>query len=236
MGLFLTIFQTCLFVTSFALMYTVIGLRGSLIRGDFILFLMSGIYLFMTHVQTVSQVAGSYSIGGGLTKHQPMNAAVMITAAALSVLYKQLLSGIVILGLYHLAFKPISFYFFPGCLAMFLLVWFGGVCVGLVFVGLRPWSPKSVMIMTQIYQRVNMIASGKMFVANALPNIILPWFAWNPLFHVTDQMRGFVFVNYTPQKTNYIYPIWAFVGILMVGLLLNFAARKYESLSWGAAQ
>ena len=236
MGLLFTIAQTAIFVGFFALMYFVVGIRSSPIRGDFILFMMSGIFVFMTHVQTVAQVAGSYSISGGLVKHEPMNAAVMIAAAALSVLYRQMLSGIVILGLYHLAVTPITFYFFPGCLAIFLLGWFGGVCVGLVFLGLRPWSPKTVGILTQVYQRVNMIASGKMFVANSLPNFVLPWFSWNPLFHVVDQLRGFLFVNYTPQKTDYHYAIWVFIGLLMVGLLLNFAARKYESLSWGATQ
>lgn len=236
MGLLFTIAQTAIFVGFFALLYFVVGIRSSPIRGDFILFMMSGIFVFMTHVQTVAQVSGSYSVGGGLAKHGPMNAAVMIAAAALAVLYRQMLSGIVILGLYHLAVTPITFYFFPGCLAIFLLGWFGGVCVGLVFVGIRPWMPKAVGIMTQVYQRVNMIASGKMFVANSLPNFVLPWFSWNPLFHVVDQLRGYLFVNYTPQKTDYHYAIWVFIGLLMVGLLINFAARKYESLSWGAAQ
>lgn len=235
-GLFLTIAQTLIFITFFALMYFVVGIRSSPIRGDFMLFLMSGIFMFMTHVQTVSQVAGSYSVSGGLVKHGPLNAAVMISAAALSVLYRQMLSGIVILGIYHLAVTPISFYFFPGCLGIFLLGWFGGVCVGLVLVGLRAFSPKTVGILTQVYQRVNMIASGKMVAANALPNIILPWFTWNPLFHVVDQLRGFLFVNYRPHNTDYHYAFWAFIAVLMIGLLINFAARKHESLSWGATQ
>src|SRR5690606_25794902 len=74
MGLLFTIAQTAIFVGFFALMYFVVGIRSSPIRGDFILFMMSGIFVFMTHVQTVAQVAGSYSVSGGLVKHGPMNA------------------------------------------------------------------------------------------------------------------------------------------------------------------
>lgn len=85
--------------------------------------------------------------------------------------------------------------------------------------------------MTTIFQRINMFASGKMFVAN----VLLPWFAWNPLFHIIDQQRGFVFINYAPQKTDPLYALWFSLGTMMIGLLINFTTRKYESLSWGAA-
>ncbi|RNF34758.1 ABC transporter permease [Paracoccus methylarcula] len=233
-GLLLTILQTAIFVAIFLLLYMLIGLRSSPIRGDFMLYVMSGIFTFMTHVKTVAAVANSHSIGGALGKHEPLNPAILIAAAALSTLYQQIIGGATIMILYHILMEPVSVYFFPGCLAMFLLSWFGGVCVGLVFLGIRPWSPKTTGLLTMIYQRANMIASGKMFVANSLPNIMLPWFSWNPLFHLIDQTRGFLFVNYTPQKTDYHYAIWVFIALLMIGLLINFTTRKYESISWNA--
>jgi ABC-type polysaccharide/polyol phosphate export permease len=51
-----------------------------------------------------------------------------------------------------------------------------------------------------------MIASGKMFVANTLPPAMLAMFDWNPLFHIIDQCRGFVFNNYFPRNSNWEYP------------------------------
>jgi ABC-type polysaccharide/polyol phosphate export permease len=87
-----------------------------------------------------------------------------------------------------------------------------------------------------VYQRVNMFASGKFFVANMIPSFILPWFAWNPLFHLIDQERGFLFINYSPHRTMLFYPLWFAIAALMVGLLINFTTRKYESISWSAAQ
>ena len=39
-------------------MYTVLGMRGSPIRGDFLLYMMSGVFLYMTHVKALGAVAG----------------------------------------------------------------------------------------------------------------------------------------------------------------------------------
>lgn len=234
-GLLMTIAQTAVFIMAFMVIYVVIGVRNSPIRADFMLFIMSGIMLFMTHVQTVGAVAASHNLASGLTRHQPLNAAVLIAAAALAVLYRQILSILVILWIYHMTLNPVQLEDPVGCLVMFMLTWFFGVCVGLVFLGVRPWAPKGSKLLTTIYQRVNMLASGKMFAANMLPNLILPWFLWNPLFHIIDQTRGYAFINYTPQKTDPWYGLWFSLAALMVGLLINFTTRKYESLSWGAA-
>lgn len=117
-------------------------------------------------------------------------------------LYRQTISGIAMLWLYHALVAPIHVENWPGYLGMYLLAWFSGACIGLVFLGIRPWSPRGSRLLTTIFQRINMFASGKMFVANVLSNVLLPWFAWNPLFHIIDQQRGFVFINYAPQKTD----------------------------------
>ena len=232
-GLLMTIAQTSVMMMAFMGLYLIMGVRSSPIRADFILFLMSGIMLFLTHIQTVGAVSGSHNLGG-LTRHQPLNAAIMIAAASLAVLYRQAITIMTLLGVYHLLFNPLRLEDPLGCVVMFLLSWFSGCCVGLIFLGLRPWFPKGSKLMTTMYQRINMIASGKMFVANILPNIMLPFFSWNPLFHVIDQTRGFAFINYTPQKTDPYYALWFSLVALMIGLLINFTTRKYESISWGA--
>lgn len=235
-GLLLTILQTAVFMMAFLLIYLIIGMRTAPIRADFMLYIMSGILMFMVHVHCASGVAGSHSVSNGLLKHGPLNPAVLIAAAALTVLYRQMISCIAILWVYHVVMSPVSFESLPGSLAMYLLCWFTGGCVGLVFLGIRPWSPQSSKLITTVYQRVNMFASGKMFVANTLPNFILPWFIWNPLFHLIDQLRGYMFINYTPQKTDPYYALWFSLAALMIGLLINFTSRKYESLSWNAVQ
>lgn len=234
-GLLLTVLQSGLFLMAFLLIYLVMGIRNSPIRGDFIIYLLSGIFMFMVHVQASAAVAGSHSVSGALTKHEPLNPAILIGAAALGVLYRQTISCIAILWLYHVVIAPIHVDFWPGALAMYLLAWFSGACFGLVFLGIRPWSPRASKLLTTVFQRINMFASGKMFVANVLPNMLLPWFIWNPLFHIIDQQRGFLFINYTPLKTDPLYALWFSLATMMLGLLINFTTLKYESLSWSAA-
>lgn len=233
-GLLMTVMQTAIFMGAFLVLYLIVGVRNSPIRGDFMIYIKSGIFLYMTHVQTVGSVAGSHSVSGGLIKHEPLNPAVLIAASALTVLYRQTISCLVILWLYDLLVAPVEIENPVGAMAMFLLAWFSGVCVGLVFLGLQPWAPKAAKIMTTVYQRLNMFFSGKMFVANVLPNFMLPWFVWNPLFHVIDQERGYLFINYSPQKTDPHYAIWFSLAALMLGLLINFSTRKHESISWSA--
>lgn len=235
-GLLMTIIQSSLMVVGFFLLYYFIGVRTSPIRGDFMLFIMTGIFVFMTHVQASGAVSASGALTSGMTKHGPMNSAVLITGAALAVLYKQMLSCIVILWLYHAAMQPIVINDWVACLGLLILAWLSGCAVGLVFLSIRPWAPKAAGLLTTIYSRLNMIASGKMFVANTLPNFMLPFFEWNPLFHTIDQMRGHAFINYAPHNTNLAYPIYFTIAVTMIGLMAEFVTRNSVSASWSAGK
>jgi len=79
-----------------------------------------------------------------------------------------------------------------------------------------------------------MIASGKMFVANTLPGLMLAMFDWNPLFHTIDQARGFAFINYNPHNSSIIYPINIGIALMALGLIGEYYTRKRASSSWGA--
>ncbi|MDO5612446.1 MAG: ABC transporter [Paracoccus sp. (in: a-proteobacteria)] len=231
-GLLTAIFQSSLMVLAFYIMYYVMGIRGSLVRGDFMVFIMSGIFMFMTHIQAVGAVSGSGALTSNMIKHAPLNTAVLISGAAMATLYKQMLSCIVIMWLYHAVITPIEIENWLGCLSMLLLAWLSGCGVGMVFLAMRPWWPKAAGILTMVYQRINMVASGKMFLANTIPSFMLPWFYWNPLFHIIDQARGFAFINYSPQRTSVEYPLWVTVAVIMIGLMAEFVTRNRVSLSW----
>ena len=74
-----------------------------------------------------------------------------------------------------------------------------------------------------------MIASGKIFVANTLPNFMISMFSWNPLLHIIDQARAFTFINYSPHKTSFWYPIIFGVALIVIGLMGEFYTRKHVS-------
>jgi ABC-type polysaccharide/polyol phosphate export permease len=79
--------QVILFVAVFYVMFSVLGLRGSAVRGDFLLYVMSGIFLFMCHTKAVSAVAGADGPNSPMMQHAPMNTVIAITSAALGSLY-----------------------------------------------------------------------------------------------------------------------------------------------------
>lgn len=235
LGLVFAMLQSLMILMGFMALFLILGTRTSPLRGDFILFLMSGIFVFMTHTQTATKVAGSYSLTG-LAQHAPLNAPILVISSALTALYTQTLSAFVVLGLYHTFWRPIEIENISGCIFVYLLSWFNGLCVGVLFLAIRPWFPRGGPVITRLYIRINMICSGKMFLANTIPSLILPFFIWSPLFHSVDQMRGFVFINYSPHRTELLYPLWFSVAVLIIGLLINFTTRKYESVSWSAGR
>mgnify|MGYP000436052621 CR=1 FL=1 len=234
MGLFLNIFQTVLLVIVFYAMFSILNIRGAAIRGDFLLYIMTGIFLFMCHIKAVSAVLQAEGVGAAIMKHAPMNILVSIAAAALGALYIQILSLVGVLFGYHVAINPITIDDPVGAMGTVLLAWFTGVGVGMLFLALKPWMPDLVQMTAQLYMRANMVASGKMFVANSLPAFMLPLFDWNPLFHAIDQARGFTFINYQPMHSSITYPLTLGVALAMLGLMGAYYTRQRASLSWEA--
>ncbi|QDC07941.1 ABC transporter permease [Oceanicola sp. D3] len=234
MGLLLNMMQTVVMVAAFYFMFSVLGLKGNAVRGDFLLFVMTGIFLFMTHVKAVGAVFGSEGPTSAMMKHAPMNTVIAICSSALASLYTQILSMVLILFLYHVAITPLYIYDPVGVFGMVLMAWFSGVAVGMLLLSAKPWAPEAVGVISSVYTRANMIASGKMFLANNLPASILPIFDWNPLFHVIDQTRGYAFINYNPHHSSLTYPIYVSLVLIMLGLLGEFFTRKRVSLSWSA--
>ena len=236
MGLILNIFQTVLMIVSFYAMFALLGLRGAAVRGDYLLYIMSGIFLYMAHTKAMSSIVASEGPASAMMQHAPMTTVISICAAALSSLYLQFLSIVVVLFIYHVGYKPIEIEDPIGAMEMFMVAWFSGVAVGMIFLGIKPWAPEVTRIGSSVYGRMNMIFSGKMFLANTLPASMLAVFDWNPLFHAIDQMRGDVFLNYTPHFSSPTYPLYVAVVLMMIGLLGEFYTRRHASLSWNAAR
>ena len=234
LGLLQNMFQTILLVATFYLMFNLLNMRGSAVRGDFLLYIMSGIFLYMTYTKAMSAVFGSEGASSAMMKHGPMTTAIAISAAALGSLYTQMLSMLAVLYLYHAAITPIEIYDWAGAMGMVMLGWFSGVALGTVFLAAKPWNPPLVGMIQQIYGRVNMIASGKMFLANLLPHKMLMLFSWNPLFHIIDQARGYTFINYNPHFSNWEYALNVALVLLAIGLMGEFYTRQYASASWAA--
>lgn len=235
-GLAMNIFQTILFVAVFWFMITYVGQRSLAIRGNFVLYLFSGVFVYMTHSKTAGAVFGADGPASPMMLHAPMNTVISISAAALGALYTQVLSMLVVLYGYHVIFEPITIEDPAGFAGMLLLAWVFGIAVGMIFIAIRPWAPEAAAIIQMTWSRINMIFSGKMFVANTLSYTMLKMFNWNPLFHLIDQSRGYVFLNYYPHYTSVSYPVYVIIACMTVGLMGEFFTRRRVSISWSAGR
>lgn len=235
-GLVLNIIQSLILVAVFLLMYLVIGIRSSPVRGDFLLYIMSGIFLYRTHIQAVSAIRGAGDALSPMMLYAPMNPIVTMCAAALATLYQQFLAITIVLTIYYCAVTPFTIDNPIGALGMFLLAWFSGLCVGAVFLALTPWFPHAMGIISRLYIRINMIASGKMFLVNQMGASMIAMFDWNPLFHIIDQNKGYVFLNYNPHFTNTDYPLYVSLTLLIIGMMGVFFTRQHVSASWTAGK
>jgi ABC-type polysaccharide/polyol phosphate export permease len=234
MGLVISILQSLLMVLIMYFTFQLFGLRRVAVRGDFMLYVMSGVFMFMTHVKTIGAVASAEGPTSTMMMHAPMNPIISICAAALSTLYQQVLAASVILFTYHALWTPITIDQPVGMLGMLLVSWFCGIGIGMIFMAAMPWQPDAVTIIRTIYQRANIIASGKMVLANNTNPRLRGLFDWNPLFHTIDQARGFIFLNYTPRYTSIEYAVTFGMACLMIGLMAEFFTRQYASASWSA--
>ena len=236
MAILTNLLQMIVMIAIFYWLMEMLGGRRVAVRGDFLLYVMSGIFVFMTHVKAMSAVSGADGPVSPMMQHLPMTPVVAVVSAALGALYTQVLCMAVVLGVYHVVWTPISISQPFGAAMMLLLAWASGCCFGLVFGAMKPWLPTATGMIQMVYQRIQMFASGKMFLANTLPTKMFAMFAWNPLFHIIDQGRGYVFENYNASRTSLDYPITVSLVVAVIGIVGLAYTNRHVSLSWSAGR
>ncbi len=233
LGLLIGIMQVFALLAIFALLINSLGLRTFAIRGDFVLYLLSGIFLFLTHIRAVN----SLKRGGGasgMMLHAPLNSALLATlSSALSFLYMQLLTFSLIMFALYMWRGEVEIYNPAGIFLPFFMAWASGVAIGYLFRVLTPFAPKFIPLFSMLYRRAQMLTSGKMLPANYMSAGMVTWFSWNPLFHCIDQMRGAIFVNYVPRNTNMEYPIILTIVLFCIAMIIDFWLSRNKSASWG---
>lgn len=234
-ALALEVLQSAIIVIFFYVMIEFLGMRGIAVRGSFVLYVLSGVFLYMTHNKAIGAVGGG-SATNPMLKHAPVSTLMMIAAGAISSIYIQILAIFIITFVANVLIDPFTVYNMKVVFLCLFLAWASGVAIGLVFMALKPFFPETIKLISTIYRRANMIFSGKMFLANSIPSTMLPFFNWNPLFHTIDQARGAAFVNYTPHITDLWYPAYVTFALVTIGMMLEHWSRKYVSESWSSRQ
>lgn len=236
MAILTNFFQALVMIAVLFFMQWLMGRQGMRIRGDIMVYIIGTVGLFLTHVKAMGAVSGAGGPASAMMRHGPMNPVVAIGGAALGALYMQVMLLLVLFFGYHCAWKPISIEQPVPFMGLVLLSWVSGIAIGLLFRSITPWAPDFFGMAGTVYRRANIISSGKMMVANMTPSYILVWFSWNPLFHIIDQGRGFLFLNYEPHRSDLIYPIKVTIICFVLGMIGEHFTSKRVSLSWGAGK
>ncbi|MBL4806086.1 MAG: ABC transporter permease [Rhodobacteraceae bacterium] len=230
LGILSEVMQIMSFFAIFYIMFMVMG-RSVAIRGDFILFLLSGIFLLVIHMGAIGAVRGASNAISPMMQHAPMSVILSIISKSLATLYLQITAIIVITLIYFVVSDGFVIYKIRSIFIPFFFTWASGISIGLIFMLLQPLAPGFIRSFSQVYMRAQMITSGKFMPAAYLPTSMVAWFDWNPLFHCIDQMRLAVFINYSKEVSNMSYPIYFTAIFLVIGLMGEFWTRKNLSSS-----
>jgi len=138
MSIAVNLLQMIIFVLALYLMFTILGLCGAVLRGDFMVYIMSDFFPFIRHIKTVGAITGSDGPASPMMKNTPMNTSISIVAAALSQLYIQMMSLVVIMFGYHVLVTPFIILGVAGVMFIIWLTWFTAFAIGLVFLAIKP--------------------------------------------------------------------------------------------------
>jgi len=205
--------------------------RGAAIRGSQIMFLLTGIVLFLTHIKAINSVRGASKATSAIMMHAPMTVILSILSKAFAGLYLQFVAVLIIVTFLWIFGLDLTVKDPGGLVLPVFFAWASGIAIGMVFMTIAPMIPAVINTISPIYQRAQLITSGKFIPAAYMPAAMVPYFAWNPLFHTIDQARVATFVNYNSDVTSMAYPIWFTIIAFTIGLMGEFWARRTLSKS-----
>jgi len=222
--------QMATFIGMFYALYLFMG-RASVIRGDFMMFLLTGIILLVVHMKAIGSAREASISSSAIMQHAPMTTILSIIAKAFGGLYLQSVAILIIVFVFWIFGMDMTVHNPAGLVLPFIFAWASGIAVGMIFLMVAPLAPGPVGIFTKLYMRAQMVTSGKFIPAGYMPTAMISWFDWNPLFHSIDQARLATFVNYNKEVSSMSYPIWFTAIALLLGLMGEFWARKNFSKS-----
>ncbi len=219
-----------MFIGMFYLIFTFLG-RSTAIRGDFMMFLLTGIVLMVTHMKAIGSVMSGSNAISSIMQHAPMTVILSIIANAFTGLYMQLCAVIIIVFFLWVFGMDLTIDNPAGLALPVFFAWASGISIGFIFLMVAPFAPKFMKTFTSVYMRAQMVTSGKFIPAGYMPTALIGWFDWNPLFHCIDQARLAAFVNYNKEASSMSYPIYFTAACIVLGLMGELWARKNLSKS-----
>ncbi|MBY8974758.1 ABC transporter permease [Rhodobacteraceae bacterium NNCM2] len=206
-----------------------IGGRPAPIRTDPLTFIFAGFLIFFMHVNTLTAVSGAMS-SEGLLRHKRATPFLLMCVKAFAAGYKMNLVLLLMLALNFLIRDQWEMQNGLVFLTSLFLAWIGAVAVGGILIAANRYLTWGSLLQTA-YIRVCFLTSGKFMIASQLPDFMRDVMGWNPLFHVLDQFRGAMFLNYAARTTDLLYPVAVYFPLLVVAMLVENYVRNHYSTS-----
>ncbi len=229
-GILKEVGQITMFMGMFYILFMFMG-RSAAIRGDFMMFLITGILLMLTHIKAIGSVRSAQNATSAMMQHAPMTVILSILANAFAGLYLQAVAIILVVTTLWIFGMDTTIDNPPGLILPVFFSWASGIGVGMIFMMLSPLAPGFIKIFSQAYMRAQMFTSGKFLPAAYMPSSMIGFFEWNPLFHTIDQARLATFINYSKDVTSMKYAIIFTFTTIIIGLMGELWARKNLSKS-----
>lgn len=230
LGVFKEVANMALFIGLFYMIYHFMG-RSIAIRGDFMMFLLTGVALMVVHMKAIGSVRSASNATSAIMQHAPFTVILSIVSKAFAGFYLQGVAILVVVLVLWVFGMDLTVENPKGLVLPVFFAWASGIAVGLVFMMIAPLAPGAIRTFQKVYMRAQMITSGKFIPAGYLPSVMIGYFDWNPLFHCIDQARLATFVNYNKEVSSMGYPIWFTLIFLTLGLMGEFWSRKNLSKS-----
>jgi ABC-type polysaccharide/polyol phosphate export permease len=229
-GIMKEVTTMAIFLSMFYVFTVFLG-RSVAIRGSVMMFLLTGIVLFLAHIKAIGSVRSAATATSNIMMHAPMTVMLSILSKAFAGLYLQVVAVVIIVFFFWIFGIDLSVDNPAGLILPVFFTWASGIGVGMIFMAIAPMFPAAVKTILPLYQRAQMFTSGKFMPAAYMPGAMVGWFSWNPLFHTIDQARVATFINYNSNVTDMSYPIWFTLAALLFGLMTEFWARQTLSKS-----
>jgi len=224
LGIILAIATPLATTLIFYVLMEVMQMRSAPVRGDDLTFLLTGFMVFFFHIKTAGAVSGA--VMPSMMPHQRATPFLFICVKACSAGYNNALAFIVILALNYLLRGVWEMQDPLWVIATVAVAWVYGIGIGMVFLALQRYFAWT-QVLKLAYMRIMFFTSGKFFLGNNAP--FREFYDWNPLFHIIDQTRTGVFVNYTAHTTSLGYPlIFCFIALVVGFLGENYVRRHYS--------
>lgn len=192
-----------------------------------IVFVTTGYLTWFAFLKTLSSLSTMNASAGGLlmfphvTHLDVFISRAVVDWAIYSIVFALLTSGSILVGQ---AGTPANLF---GVTLSFWAAWWLAAALGVI--------AGSVFRLTDLLEnifglvrRVGLFISGVLFVATAVPDWVLPWISWNPLFHCLEMLREAWWPAYRSPIADPWYVVKVGFFLTAFALLIERATRRRE--------